>query len=489
VSTTHPRAAIYVRLSEDKHQTGDNVADQERAARKIAADLGAVVAEVYDDNDRVASDPRRKPRPAFEQMLTDAEAGRFDMLIVRHADRLYRTPYDQGRITEAFTPRRIVIHQEWGGPLDLSTPTGGLNAGIMAQVALYETLHKIERQQAHNRQRATQGKPPEGGAVPFGYTRKKKGKGEVALHVEKRQAAMVKSAHRALLRGASLGSVIKRWNDSGVRAPRGGRWSYSTVRGVLTRPLNAGLVLHDGHILPGVTGTWTALVTEEEHRAVVALLSDPSRRTTDGNGRKHLLAGIACCESCGRPMKSGHTSSRGKKSMLYRCVNPACTAKVHVAREQANAEVERRFLAERGHLKVYRLVSVDTKTDALADIEARIAGLSARLGDDDADMAALFARIGELKAQRAKVRDGASLPKIEKGTVAGEWAKGDLNTRRELLTSHITRGGLRIARRGRVNHRFDPERVSIEWADILVTEGPVTFTPDEGEDLGSIPVA
>src|SRR3954464_5496330 len=99
---TKKKAAIYVRLSEDRKKTGENVAGQEAAARKIAADLGLDVFDVYSDNSRTASDPENKPRPEFLRLMEDAEAGRFDAVICRHVDRLFRHPSDQLKISQVF---------------------------------------------------------------------------------------------------------------------------------------------------------------------------------------------------------------------------------------------------------------------------------------------------------------------------------------------------------------------------------------------------
>lgn len=51
--------------------------------------------------------------------------------------------------------------------------------------------------------------------------------------------------------------------------------------------------------------TWPAVVGEDVWRAAMARLQDPSRNTGQENvGRKHLLAGIAVCATCGRTMKT-----------------------------------------------------------------------------------------------------------------------------------------------------------------------------------------
>ncbi|GAB3865540.1 hypothetical protein GCM10028801_36190 [Nocardioides maradonensis] len=492
------RAAIYVRLSEDKRQTGDNVADQERAARDIAAKHGWTIAGVYDDNDRTAADPERKPRPGFDRLLADAEAGRFDVVICRHADRLYRHPLDQLRLSQTLGPKGITIVQEWAGfPLDLSTPTGVLQSGILAQVSLYELSHKKERQQAANRAHALSGEPPRGGPVPFGYAEDRKTPKEA-------EATLIRDAHRALLRGETFGSVIRAWNDSGISAPRGGRWSYSTVRAVLSRPMNAGLVFYGGQVHKAVDAKWTALVSPEDHYALVNLLADPARRTTtEGNGRKHLLSGVVCCGTCGQPMSTGTAGSKtsvGTKttSHLYKCRNATCAQRVNVAREKLNEEVERRFLTERGPLAHYRLIPVAGHDAAtLADVEARIAGTTARLSADDADVPALLADLERLKAERRHIREAPAFPRYDSGTVAEEWEKAKsisdpaerLAAQQKLLLDHLAPGGLRISPRGKISHRFDPTRVEIKWVPVPdVDAAPVAYAPDDGTtDFGKIP--
>jgi hypothetical protein len=51
-------------------------------------------------------------------------------------------------------------------------------------------------------------------------------------------------------------AVLRDLNTRSVQAPRGGRWTHSNLRNVLLRPLNAGLVLYDGAIIPDKMGNW-----------------------------------------------------------------------------------------------------------------------------------------------------------------------------------------------------------------------------------------
>ena len=463
-------AAIYVRLSDDQRETGDNVADQIKGGRALAAQHSLSVVRVYNDNDRAAS-AGSKPRPEFEQMLEDAEAGLFRVLVIRTTDRLYRTPADQQRIADTFGPLGIVIHQEWAGhPLDMSTPQGVLIAGLMAQVSHYETEVKRKRQKAMNLAAAMRGEP-RAGAIPFGYEADR-------LTPHPARGAMIAEAYESLLGGASLASIIRDWNESGERAPRGGRWSYSTVRAVLLRPMNAGYVQYDGAVLPGVTGHWNPLVSAEDYHAVSALLRDPRRVTAPrGPNRllKHLLTNLARCGSCGSPMKPGAIKQtrgrlKGKSYPLYRCMNAdGCTGRVSIRRDAANNEVEARFLNERGHLLAWReVVHVANSGAALADVEARIAGTLSRMGEDDADVAALSTRLSQLKAERSALRVARPDRTVETHgeTAAYEWGEADVAGQRDLLRRHLGPEGIRVMRATRHNgNSVDTSRILIDWAD------------------------
>ncbi len=85
------RAAIYARISSDREGEALGVARQEKDCRRLCADRGWVVADVYTDNDISATD-RRKVRKEHKRLLSDMKAGRVDALAVWDLDRLTRQP-------------------------------------------------------------------------------------------------------------------------------------------------------------------------------------------------------------------------------------------------------------------------------------------------------------------------------------------------------------------------------------------------------------
>jgi site-specific DNA recombinase len=83
-------AAIYARLSKDRRGLSDNVEIQVAEGRAYAGDKGWAVAGVHSDDDISASKFSTKPRPGYERLVSDIEAGLVEVVICTEMPRLYR---------------------------------------------------------------------------------------------------------------------------------------------------------------------------------------------------------------------------------------------------------------------------------------------------------------------------------------------------------------------------------------------------------------
>ena len=127
---------------------------------------GWKVAGVFTDNDVSASS--RKPRPEWQRVLADVEAGRVDAIVGWHVDRITRSPAElEGLIS--FVEQQGLELATVTGDVDLSTPTGRLVSRTLGAAARHEIEHKSERQRRGGRQRAENGKPHAGGTRPYGF--------------------------------------------------------------------------------------------------------------------------------------------------------------------------------------------------------------------------------------------------------------------------------------------------------------------------------
>src|SRR5258708_12004317 len=101
------RAAIYVRVSNDKQSVDNHV----RELTAIAERRGWQIVECYHDAG-ISGAKSRKERPGVDQMLNDAGKGRFDVVMVWAIDRLGRS------LVDLLTP---IQHVEPGKP-NVSSP-------------------------------------------------------------------------------------------------------------------------------------------------------------------------------------------------------------------------------------------------------------------------------------------------------------------------------------------------------------------------------
>ncbi|WP_435610851.1 recombinase family protein [Streptomyces sp. C10-9-1] len=310
------RAVIYTRISQDRTGAGLGVERQRQDCQALASRRGWDVVETYSDND--VSAYSGKPRKDYQRMLADLEEGAATVVIVWHTDRLHRSPTELERYIDLCERRGVSTHTVQAGELDLANPSGRMTARILGAVARQESEHKGHRISRARMQRAKAGQWG-GGIRPFGWgvptgemktkvDRKTGEESEVpVLDMSKavpEEAAAIETGHDILLSGGSLKAWVRWLADKGITSSRGNPIRHMDARDYLLRARNAGIAVYKGEEIG--RGSWEPLVSEEKHRAVVAILKDPSRRTTPG------------------------PQPRWFGSLIYRCGRPGCTAYVYV---------------------------------------------------------------------------------------------------------------------------------------------------------------
>ena len=330
-------AFIYCRISDDKTGAKLGVQRQEEDCRALAADRGYEVVRVFQDNDISAYSG--KARPEYAAMLKRVAAGEVDAVLCWHPDRLHRRPVELEAYIDACREGGAVTHSVKAGEMDLATDSGQMIARMLGAAARYESDTKATRIRRASEQAIRAGKWT-GGTRPFGWTITD---GVPALHPEESKA--IADACTRVLKGDSLGSIIREMNDRGLTTTMGNQWGYAQLAQALERPRNAGLADYHGEIVG--PSTFPAIVSENVWRGVCAVLSDPSRRRSQSNKAVHLLAGIAQCH-CGAAVRSATVSGRdGQKHRIYRC---AVRGSGHVSKrvEYVDRVVNTAIIAVRG---------------------------------------------------------------------------------------------------------------------------------------------
>lgn len=323
------RAVIYVRISQDRTGAGLGVDRQREDCEALAERMGWEVLEVYVDNDVSAFSG--KLRKDYRRMLADLDQGKATIVIVWHTDRLTRSIVELEEYIELSDRRGIATHTVQAGTVDLATPSGRMTARILGAVARQESEHKGERVARARQQKALKGEwmggiRPFGWGVPTGGMRKKVDR-KTGNEVEVPELDMMKAVPEeaealrlwtdTVLSGGSIRSLVKWCADKGVTTTRGNPVSHQDMRDMLIRPRNAGIAVYRGEEVG--RGQWEQIVDEAKYRAVVAILTDPSRTVNRGARPKWVGSMLHLCgrEGCGTGMTV--TMSGGRQYPSYRC--------------------------------------------------------------------------------------------------------------------------------------------------------------------------
>ena len=101
------RAALYLRLSRDDEGTGESesITNQRDLLTAYAREQGYAVAGEYVDDGWSGLD---FDRPALRRLLSDVDAGKLDVVLVKDLSRLGRDYIRTGELTELYFPARRV---------------------------------------------------------------------------------------------------------------------------------------------------------------------------------------------------------------------------------------------------------------------------------------------------------------------------------------------------------------------------------------------
>ncbi len=384
------RAAIYCRISSDARGEGLGVERQETDARALCARLGWDVAKVYADNDTSAFSGVR--RPQYERMLADVEAGRCNAIVAYAPDRLYRRLSDLVAFMDIIRRTGCQIQTCAAGEIDLNTASGRQNAGHTGVAAAAEVERLSERIRRKLAANAAEGKP-HGGIRAYGWQSDRR-------TVVESEAAVVREAMKRLLAGESVRSIFRDLNARGIPNSLGNPWTHPTFRGMLLRPRNAGILVHQGH--ENGMGDWPPLVPVETWRAVVRLLTSPERVTTPGRaGVISMLSGLASCGRCGQPMRAG----KSKSMLVYRC-----TSNQHAVRSRERLD---RFILDILIERLGREDAVDLLRPDPTDTGWREAGEDAERLRQRLDAAAAQFAKGTITDRQLKVITAELRPEID----------------------------------------------------------------------------
>lgn len=310
------RAAIYLRVSSPRQKDGVSLGDQESICRDYAARAGWSVAAVYTEAGRSAFTERMEKRAAFQQMLVDARARSFDVVLVYKMNRFARKVLIQYQAAAELERCRVQIASATE-PIDRKTASGRLTFGMLAVIAEAQSDQLSEKMRDTRAAEARAGRHV--GPTPTGYDR-----AGAALVANSDAAAVRLAFERYATRRESYTTIADALNAAGYTTGAGRPFSKFQVEEMLKNPIYVGRVRCDGR---EYAGAHEPLVDDATWAAVQAEIA---RRGGGNHGQRAasqpaMLSGLARCSNCGAPM--WYMPLRGRGVSYYVCSGRATRAR------------------------------------------------------------------------------------------------------------------------------------------------------------------
>lgn len=465
------RAALLVRISDDREGEEKGVARQEQDGRKHAAGLGWTVAAVIVENDTSAFKRRRVTlpdgtralrvvRPGFRRVLDMLGSGEVNGLIAYDLDRTCRDPRDLEDLIDVVEERRCHVSSVTGS-LRLSNDADVTMARVMVAIANKSSRDTSRRVSRKHEELAEAGQVGGGGKRPYGYERDGVTIRDAEANEVRWMAARVLDPDEPWTQNRIAEDLQRR----GVPTSTGAAWNMRTVASILTGPRITGLRRFRGEIVG--EAVWPAILDRETWEAVRERLAE--RGAGSSNVLQRWLTGSLFCSLCGTALEGGHS----KGGPRYWCAprRGGC-GKISINAARSEEEIERQLLEYLTEPAVLSRLRSAFSTDAVKDARASLAEDEQQL----MQLAGMFARkeltfaeygearkIINARVEQSRALVSASLPRTVRQLLAGEdvrakWVGLDAAGRRDILRAVLP--GYRVQPAEPTGpRRFNPDRL------------------------------
>ncbi len=228
--------AIYTRVStEEQAEEGFSIHAQKEKLTKYAEINDWDIYDYYIDEG--ISGKNLSDRKEVTRLIEDVKKGKIKNVLVYKLDRLTRSVRDLIYLIDLFDKYDCSFNSETE-KIDTSNAVGRMFVKIIGIFAEFERENLAERVTFGYEQKTKEGNYTNTCGV-FGYDYIP---GKQILKVNTFESKYVKEIYNWYLEGESLRSISKKLETLDVPTKRGGRWSFSTVRSILTNPLYIGNV-------------------------------------------------------------------------------------------------------------------------------------------------------------------------------------------------------------------------------------------------------
>lgn len=320
------KVAIYARFSSD-NQREESITAQLRAASDYCKKHGYEIVKEYIDE---AFSARTDDRPAFQQMISDAQKGIFELLITYKIDRFARNRYDAAFYKRILLRSGVkVIYTEQ--KID-DSPESVILESVLEGMAEYFSKNLSKEVKKGMRENALQAKH-NGGTPPLGY--------DVApdktYQINEDEAVTIRRIFRDYAKGKSLAKICLELNEAGIKTKRGSAFGKNSLHDLLKNPKYIGQYAF-GRSSTNTDGKRNGRNPSKEiivlENAIPSIIEKETWDKVQSKFRKnvistkekgiYLFSGLLRC-SCGSTLVGNRYQGRTKEYSYYRCNNSTRT--------------------------------------------------------------------------------------------------------------------------------------------------------------------
>lgn len=312
------RAVVYARVSSSAQRDRDTIASQLRDLPAYVEIQKWKLAGTYADDGKSASTGKLEARDGFARLVRDAEAKKFDIIVVRDIDRLTRTEdmVERAEILGTFQRLGIDIATPASGRQDLRSMMGEFYVTMQALVAAEENRKRRERIVAGQHNAVLLGRKGRG-LTPYGLVFDKAN----GWSLDPERAPILREIYERIAAGDSCLTIAEDLDRRGAPRPHKLPWTRHRVWELAARSTHpsGSWMCRGGKIAVPVPAIVSVELFARAHEALKA-----KRKTgLDRTWHVYLLGKLGRCGECGQNIRvrTGFVSKhRSPSKARYLCV-------------------------------------------------------------------------------------------------------------------------------------------------------------------------
>ena len=409
------RVAAYCRVSTKQEDQLNSYEVQRRAyTDKINGEHGWTMVGIYADKGITGTSTRK--RDEFNKLMRHCRQGKVDMIITKSVARFARNTVDCLKYTRMLKDLGVDVFFEEQG-IHSTQP------GAEFYITIYGSIAQSESENISANVKWGKAQSAKEGNVPFhyknflGYRKGEDGKPEI----DPEQAEIVRRIYERFLAGDSLATIADNLNADGMPAPSGeGEWRRGRIASILTNEKYKGdAILNKTYIADCLSkkvkvnnGERPKYYVENNHPAIIdsgtfgRVQEELARRngkrkvkqvgTKTEQGKyssKYALTELLICGECGTPYRRCTWTAKGKKKIVWRCINRLDYGKKYC---HESPTIEESVLQEAIMGAIIK--TAKQNADVLKTLKLHV-GMGLQAADTEDDSLDLQIRIAEIDAE------------------------------------------------------------------------------------------